>query len=188
MKKRICMLLALTLCLSVSAYAEKTVKGSFGGKDMFSIRYDETRFQFDDEYYDDMNTKLSEWQFMIWKDDVAVTCTVEYWREWENYSTFQASEEENMNYFKTVMEESYSDCETQFIETYLVGVTNGKASAALPFLIYTVEYSEGDITYFAETVTHGYSVYFEVFDDVEANEKVNCLQLLHEILDTFQPL
>ena len=188
MKKWISVLLAAAICFSFSAFAEKTAKGSFGGKDMFSIRYDENLYQYDDEYYNNLNTQTSEWQFMLWKEDVAITCTVEYWREWKNYSTFQASDAENMEYFQTVMEDSYSDCRSEFIETYRVNVSNGSKTASLPFLIYMVEYGEGDVTYFAETVTHGYSIYFEVFDSDNGGEKDSRLQLIHDILNTFQPL
>ncbi len=184
--KRIIALVLAVLCIPCAALAEQYVN-SFKGTPVFSIEYNPNDFELDDLAFEHENTASYEWCFMMYSEKYFIYCEMEYVPGYEKFSLFSATEEEIKEYVDMLCEAN-SEYDAEYSETYKITVTNGKKSAVLPFVILHMNDSEFGETYYAETVSNGCAIYFEIYDDNPKRPSADKKQILLSLLDTFAPI
>ena len=183
MKKPLVIALILLLCLG--ARAEKAY-GTLDGQRIFSVEYDENEFTQDTTGYADRNTENFRFHFALKSAKNDVMCCMEYLPEYRDFSSFSATEEEFRDYISG-FDYAEEGLRYEYRETYRVRVRNGSREAFLPFVIVKVD--EGrEKSWYAETVSHGWAVYIEAYNNVSRAADESDLILLKSILDSFSPI
>lgn len=179
---------ALTLSLLLCARAEKAY-GTLDGKHIFSVEYDENVFAIDTSRYADENASDFRFHFLLQSDQNDVLCCMQYVPEYADFSGFSASDAEFRDYLSSFDDEDVEGVRYEYAETYRVKLRNGAREAELPFAVFMVDdKEEGMDSCYAETVSHGWVIYIEVYNNRNDTVGVEDLRLLKSILNTFSPI
>lgn len=185
--KKIVAIVAVML-LFVCAQAEETLYGALNGTKIFSVKYDEKQMKPDTTNYVSANTDDFKWLFSLKNDTNTIDCCLEYVPGYREFSSYLASDELFQRYISS-LNMSNEKSENRYVKTYCVTAHNGEKSALIPFAvvkIYDLK-NEWD-SYYAETVSHGWTIWFEVYKTQGEDVDENDLQCLENILKTFEPI
>ena len=183
MKRALAAALVLLLCLT--ARAERAY-GTLNGQRIFFVEYDENAFTLDTTGYAHENEERFRFHFQLKSEKNDVMCCMEYLPEYRDFSSFSATEEEFRDYISG-FDYAEEGLRYEYRETYRVRVRNGSREAFLPFVIVKVD--EGrEKSWYAETVSHGWAVYIEAYNNVSRAADESDLILLKSILDSFTPI
>ena len=185
MKRMLACCLAIVLLLSLTALSEATVFGQLEKRQVFSVRYDEKLLELDTEYFSDTSDEYTVWQFILYNDHVSIDCTIDIYDD--DMSLFLMSENEIDAYGQTLTD-VFPGFSGKYTGIHYVRVSDGRREARLPFV--TLRYSkkgEPD-SFYAETVAHGVSIWFDCqrMDSTLSDEKAQAL--LNALLDSFSPV
>lgn len=185
MKKTL--IFALALLALFCAHAEKAY-GKLDDKPIFSVEYDGKAFKMDDTVYSDENAADFRFHFLLQNELNDVISCMEYVPEYRDFSSYLATEAE-LSEYAAGFDGSDAGFTYEFVEIYRVKVRNGACEAVLPFVIMKVDDREEHMdSYYAETVSHGWAVYIEVYNNVRDTVDEADLRLLKSILDAFTPI
>lgn len=189
MKKCIAFALAALMLLSqaVCADALKEYRAFLDETHIFTVEYDPSVYTIDTQSAADENTPESIWFFSLESDDYFIDCNMEYEAELSDFSLYLADEDEIMDYARFLCD-AYKDSNCEYVETHSVTAVNGAKSARLPFIILHMRDEEYGETYYAETVSHGYCIYFEIYDQYIARPNADKKQALMSLINTFTPI
>lgn len=180
MKKITALFLAILLTLSLAG-------GAFAAGETFTTKY--FTLELPEEWVVDMENLEEESEeglevlgFFGGMEDVSLAgaaCLV-YYDELKDFSSWNATEEEVEEYKEILMEEFEED-DPEFVGTLTAG--------SVPFILIRCTDEDGDYLY-ADTVTNGYSIQFEVY--LTDGEKYypltdEAIEQFKTILATFKP-
>ena len=176
MKRGFFAILALLLCLALTAKADQT----------FATRY--FTLTIPDAWETDFDGLISDktkWDlgYIYPSDTLCIRAELQYYEAWNDFSLWRA-DKAGMDEYTQALLDDYKE--------YLPKLTNTLFVGRIPFLLLELHDREG-IFYWAETMTNGYAVGFECYglsDDLKSYRDVTDAELEHfvETLKTFQPV
>lgn len=179
--------LALITLLSGAARAVTRAVGYWGDTPVFSVEYDERVYSLDDDTYLFENDSTYRWQFIIYDSELWIDCGVEYYDQYNQLRFFDMENRELWAYMDELTN-MWTRYRCAYLDTLRVEVKNGEQTASIPFLIMSLTYADGAKSYYAETISNGYTFFFEVFrEDEEAPGKTE-LEALKSVLNSFLPI
>lgn len=178
---------ALALCVLISgaARADSLAMGYWNDIPVFVVEYDDKLFDidYDDRLYENEENYI--WQFVLYNDSVYIDFGIEYLSEYANTRFFDMDDNALMEYAEDIAD--YWPA-SKFVEIMRVKVTNAAQTAYIPFVILMFTYKDGSKTYFAETITNGYSIFAEMSEGREHTLNDDDLNTLKSILSSFAPI
>ncbi len=182
-KLLLCALVCAFLC--GAACAEGTAYGSLNGARVFSVKYDDAFFKLDTESYLDTGNKDTFWQFMLYSDQIYIDCNIDDYGK--DISLFEMSESEIDEYGRGLVD-IFRGYTGKYTGIRYVRVSDGKHQAKLPFVTLTFSrYGEPD-GYYAETVAHGYCIWFDCEREGMRVSDWKAQELLETLIDSFAPI
>ena len=177
MKKLASILLALTLCLTLTAALAETT--TYTASTYYTVEYP-SEMQLDDTSYTSENTDTYTWLFMLNSDTIVIDASMEQVEEYAGFSLFNATDEEKQAYLEEVAD-SYADYNCEYVDMFETTANQ------IPFYVFRMEDSDGPY-YYVETIANGTSLYFCVsnIDGTEPDETL--LSEATAVLQTLTPL
>ena len=184
MKKILCVILAL-VCMQGVCLGESSARGSISGKEMFKISYDDAFLACDTQTYLYENGDGYFWQFMLYNEDIYIDCAIE---EAGDDVSLYLLDESDIDFYGETLIYAFNDYAAKYTGIRYVTVTNGSKTALLPFVTFELTYEDYPVSYYAETATHGYAIYFLCEREAYAISDEAARELFFSVLDSFEPI
>lgn len=174
--------LALLLCVILCTAACSAMAAEYNANNIFTITYDENAYAIDAATYLEENTDEYIWLFMLYKEeaDAVVDVSMEALPEFADLSLFSATAEERNAYVEATLD-IFSDAGIKLMDTITV------SDLQIPFYIYALE-DENGAYLTAENVVSGWAINFSTYHMATADADDALLNVLEEIVTTFQPV
>ena len=185
MRRILACCIALALMLSLTALSEATAVGKLDNKQVFSVSYDEKLLELDTEYFSDTSDEYSVWQFILYNDHVSIDCTIDLYDD--DMSLFLMSEDEIDAYGQTLTD-VFPGYSGQYTGIRYVLVSDGQHKARLPFVTLRFSKKGEPDSFYAETVAHGNSIWFDCQRIDPSMSEEEAQALLNALLDSFTPI
>lgn len=185
-KRLAAILCVFSMVLSLSAMGESAYRCELGGKNVFEVSYHENEWML-------MKGKEAEeeytWLFTLYNDEYYIQCAMEYMEDYKDLSLYLSDTLTIAEYVEATCK-AYEEYGCEFKNMHMIQVSRDGKTASLPFLEYRMKDAEYGESVFMETVSHGWSIMFEIFDadsQNPGNQDVKCGMLL-KLLDGFSPM
>lgn len=169
--------LALLVCIGLLLYSPWVLAAEYTAEELFTITYDESRFQLDDFTFLDDCTPSREWLFMLYSDDAVVDAALLKLQDGLTLDT-----QEQQQAYVADMLDSYADQDA----VYLLTLSCGPQS--IPFFLFQLQDEEGAYL-LAEAVIDGWGYDFSAYyEDSQRKPDGDLTSWLIQILRTFEPV
>ena len=187
MKKMVCAFVALFLIALAYATAEEKATGYLNGKEVFFVTFDEKQLTVDNEYYRHENKEDYFWQFILYNRDISIDCGIDVTAG--DRSLFKMTSAEVDEYGRS-LENMYDGIgyKGEYMGARYIAVTDGARRAYVPFVTVRLSKAGEPDGYYAETVAHGYAIWFDCAREDKTVSDAEALALLKAILDSFTPV
>ena len=174
--------LALLLCVLMCTASFTALAAEYKAGNIFTITYDENAYVIDNSTYLEENTSDYIWLFMLYNEanDTVVDVAMEALPEFAELSLLSATAEERNGYVEATLD-IFSDASIKLLDTITV------SDMSIPFYIYSLE-DENGAYLTAETVVNGWAINFSAYHMESAEADIALLNVLAEVVKTFQPV
>ena len=187
MTRRLFALALVLLFALLPVRAEGTAAGYLNGREVFRVSYDEKLLTLDSEYYRHESTEDYFWQFILYNDFISVDCGIDVTSGDKSLFGMQPDEVDEYGLSLRNMYDGIGYT-GEYLGAKYVPVTNGGRRAYVPFVMIRLSKAGEPDGYYAETVAHGYAIWFDCAREDRTVSDADALKLLEALLDSFSPV